>query len=100
MEHLMRYVKPNVMMTAQHAAHLDDLENRMRRNNVQAIGIPERSGGENRIAFIESWLLTMFGKKSFTPMFSVERAHRVPMCPLPLDHPSRTFLFKLFKTEM
>lgn len=67
----------------------------MRRNNVRAIGIPERVEGKNPVAFIESWLLTIFGKESFTPMFSVERAHRVPMSPLPPGYPPRTFLFKM-----
>lgn len=42
------------MMTAQHAARLDDLENRIWSNNVRAIGIPERAKGKNPVAFIES----------------------------------------------
>lgn len=38
---------------AQHATRLDDLENRLRRNNVRTLGIPERAEGKNPVTFIE-----------------------------------------------
>ena len=92
---LQRKVKHTALLSAQQAARLDDLENRMRRSNIRAIGIPERVEGKDPVAFIEQWLLSTFGQESFTSMFSVERAHRVPMRPLPPGAPPpRTFIFK------
>lgn len=35
------------ILTSQHATHLEDLESRMRLNNVRAIGLPERVEGKN-----------------------------------------------------
>lgn len=90
-----RDVKYNVHLTAQHAARLDDIENRLRRNNVHDIGIPERAECKNPVAFIEQWLLSVFGKDSFSHMFTVQRAHRVPAHPLPPGNSLRFFLFKL-----
>lgn len=75
---LMRDVKHNVILTAQH------VENRM-----------SRLRRKNLVAFIENWLLTVFDKDSFFPIISVKRAHRVPACPLPSGNPPHTFLFKL-----
>lgn len=83
------------IMVAKHAAKLDDLENMLRRNNVRAIGIPEKMEGRNPVDFIEKWLLDKFGKDAFSPMFAVERAHRVPSRPLPPGNPPRAFLFKM-----
>lgn len=80
---------------AQHAAKLEDLENRLSRNNVRAIGIPEKIERKNPVTFIKQWLFNTFGKDSLSSMFSVERAHRVPACPLPPDAPPRPFLFKM-----
>lgn len=79
-------------MSAKHAARMNDMENRLSRNKVRAIGIPEK---KNSVTFIENWLITIFGKGSFSPMFSMERAHRVPPGPLPPGHTSRSFLFKI-----
>lgn len=45
--------------------------------------------------FIEQWLLTKFGKDSFSLMFAVGWAHRVPTRPLPSGNPPRAFLFKM-----
>lgn len=99
MEPLMRDEKQNVMITAQYTTCLEVLEKRMRRYNVREISIPERAEGKNHIAFIESWLLTVFSKESFIPMFSVERAHRVPMRSLPPGHLPLTFLFKMLNNK-
>lgn len=62
---------------------------------MRALGIPERVEGKNPVAFIEQWLVSMFGKDSFSPLFVVERAHRVPLRPLPPGNHPRAFLFKL-----
>lgn len=92
---LQRDVKYHNHITAQHAACLNDLQNRMHRNNVRAIGIPEKAEGKNPVAFIEQWLLLIFAKEAFSPMFAVERAHRVPARPLPPGNYPQPFLFKL-----
>lgn len=92
---LQRDVKYLQTVSSANAARLEDMENRLRRNNVRAVGIPEKSEGKNPVHFIESWLLDTFGKESFSPMFAVERAHRVPARPPPPGAPPRPFLFKL-----
>lgn len=50
---MQRDLKYNCHLTEQHAARLDEMENRMRRNNVRSLGIPERAEGKNPVAFIE-----------------------------------------------
>ena len=84
----------NNHLLTQHSSRLEDLENRMRRNNVRAIGFPEKIEGRNPVDFIEQWLLQAFGKEAFSPMFTVERAHRVPARPPAPGAPPRPFLFK------
>lgn len=78
----------NNHLLSQHTSHLEDLENRMWRNNVRAIGMPERMEGKNPVEFIEKWLITAFGKEVFSPMFSVEQAHRVTARPPQPGSPS------------
>lgn len=78
---MQRHVKYTSHLAAQHTARLDDLENRMCHNNVHALGIPERTEGKNPVTFIEQWLLSIFD--TFSHLFAFERAHRIPMCPLP-----------------
>ena len=56
----------------------DDIENRLRRNNVRIVGLPEKTEGRDPTTFIESWLVEIFGKEAFSPFFTVERAHRTP----------------------
>lgn len=92
---MQRDLKYNCHLTVQNAARLNDLKNRMRRNNVRALVIPERAEGKKPVAFIEQWLLSTFGKDTFSPLFAVERAHRVPARPLPLGNHPRPVLFKL-----
>lgn len=60
-----------------------------------SVGIPEKTEGKNPITFIESLLTTTFVKDSFSFMFAVERAHRVPARPHKPGEPLRPFLFKL-----
>lgn len=81
-------------LTSTHAACLEDMENRLRRNNVLAVGIPERAEGKNPVAFIERWLNETFGKEAFSHLFAVERAHCVPARPPHPGEPPRLFLFK------
>lgn len=67
----------------------------MRRNNVRALGIPERAEGKNPADLIEQWLISTFGNEAFSPLFAVERVHRVPTHPLPLGNHPHPFLFKV-----
>lgn len=76
-------------------AKTDDLENRSRRNNVRLVGVPEKVEGANPTAYFESWILSTFGKETLTPLYAIERAHRVPMRPLPPGAPPRPVLIKL-----
>uniref|UniRef100_A0A803K4A7 L1 transposable element RRM domain-containing protein n=1 Tax=Xenopus tropicalis TaxID=8364 RepID=A0A803K4A7_XENTR len=74
---------------------MDDLENRQRRSNVRVLGLPERSEGAHPETFAETWLKELLGQDAFSPQFVVERAHRVPLRPLPPGAPPRAFLIKL-----
>lgn len=76
------------------------MENRQRRNNVRAVSIPERAEGKNPVAFIENWLINTFDKDAFSPMFAVERAHRVPPRPPKPGKPPRPFLFKMLNFKV
>lgn len=61
-----------------HASKMDDMENRLRRNNVRVLGLPERSKGSNPIAFLEKWIREIFGKNTFsTTFFFLMKEHRV-----------------------
>ena len=82
--------------TNQQAAKLDEIEDRLRRNNVRVIGLPERSEGSNTISFMEGWLRDIFGPDTFSSFFSIERAHRVPFKPPQEGGRPRSLLFKLF----
>lgn len=73
----------------------DDLENRLRRNNVRLIGVPEKFEGTTPTDSFEKWLMTVFGKEVLSPLYAVERAHRVPTRPLPPGAPPRPVLIKL-----
>lgn len=57
---------------------MEEMENRSRRNNVRVVGLPERCEGPHPEEFLEKWLRGIFGTESFSHLFSIERAHRVP----------------------
>lgn len=92
---LQRDVSHVQLVATANAARLEDMENRLRRNNIHAVGIPGRAEGKNTVAFIEAWLTDTFGCEAFSPMFAVERAHQVPARPPPPGAPPRPFLFRL-----
>lgn len=54
---------------------LDNLENRMRQNNII---IPERAEGQNAEDFLERWLKVTIPDAEFSCAFTVGRAHIVP----------------------
>ncbi|XP_069832197.1 vomeronasal type-2 receptor 26-like [Dendropsophus ebraccatus] len=58
---------------------LADLEDRSRRCNVRMVGFPEGAEGESPVDFCKEWVFEAFGSDSFTPLFGIERALRIPM---------------------
>ena len=73
---------------------LDDIENRLRRNNIRVVGLPEQCEGGHPIRFLEEWFREIFGESAFSSLFGIERAHRVPFRALKDGHP-RPLLLKL-----
>lgn len=78
----------------------DDIENRLRRNNVRIVGLPEKVEGRDPTVFVEGWLQEVFGKEAFSPIYTVKRAHRAPPRPLPSAlPPPRSILARLLKLQ-
>lgn len=73
----------------------EDLENRLRHNNVRIVGLPEKVEGKDPAAFVENWLIEIFGKNAFSPFFAVECRYRVPSRPPPPGGPPRSILARL-----
>lgn len=71
-----------------------DTENRLRRNNIRIIGLPERAEGSCPTAFTEKLLIDLFGLTDLPPTFVIERAHRVPPAPPRPGTPPRPFLLR------
>ena len=82
-------------LTDLQAAKLDAMENRLRRNSVRVVGLPEQCEGTNPTIFMENWCREIFGSDSFSPFFSIERAHRVPFKVLQQGKYPRPMLLKL-----
>lgn len=80
---LIRETQANTRLIKTVDMQADDLENRMRHNNVRIVGLPEKVEGRDPTDFVEQWLTEIFGKKAFTTLCAIERAHRVPLRPLP-----------------
>lgn len=62
-----------------HKFKMDKMENRLHRSNVRVMGLPERSEGSCPEAFMEKWLREVFGTETFSHLFAIERAHRIPI---------------------
>lgn len=73
---------------------MDEMENRLRRDNVRMVGLPEKSERSNPIAFLEKWLVELFGRETFSIMFSIEREHRFPFRAPPAGGYPRPLLMK------
>lgn len=73
----------------------DDLENRLRRNNLRLVGLPERVEGSDPVSFLECWFMQEFGRDCLSQCFVLERAHRVPGRPFPEGSPPRTMVIRL-----
>lgn len=92
---LTRDTRSALQQAAQANAKNDDIENHLRRNNVRIVGLPEKVEGRDPTAFTEMWLQHIFCKDAFTALFTVERAHRTPLRPLPPGNPPRSMLARL-----
>lgn len=55
--------------------------------------------GREPTDLVEKWLLEIFGKDSFTPLFAVEWTNRVLTHPLPACSPPRPLLIRIISTE-
>lgn len=77
----------------------DDLENRLRRNNLRILGLPERTEGQHPCEFMEQWLKELLPDARFSPLFAIERAHRVPARPPPPGAPPRPLLARLISSK-
>lgn len=95
MQHLQHDLGANTRKTDAAYDRTEDLENRLRRNNLRLVGVPEREEGSNATEFVERWLADKFKDTNLSPLFAVERAHRVPMRPPPPGNPPRAILARI-----
>lgn len=72
-----------------------DTENRLRRNNICIIGLPEWSEGPRPAEFAETFLAKLLDFPDMPLTYVAERAHRVPPVPPILRAPPRPFLLRL-----
>lgn len=56
----------------------EEAENRLRRNNVRVVGLPEGTEGSNAVVFAETFFKLLLCLQHLSPVYVVERAHRVP----------------------
>lgn len=70
----------------------EDFKKRHWCNKVRIVVLPEKVEERDPTEFMEHWLQEVFCKESFTPLYSVERAHRVPPWRLPPGRPPHTML--------
>lgn len=71
-----------------HTDKLSDMEDRQRRNNIRLVGFPEKAEGKQPEDFLEMWLKENMVNNTFSRLFAIERAHRVPSKPpSPGSHP-------------
>lgn len=59
-------------------AKSDNAENRLRRNNISVLGLPEGAKGENPADFAETFFKSILALTEVSQTYVVERAHRVP----------------------
>ena len=55
---------------------VEDLRNRSRRNNLVFYNIPEKSEGDNCVAFIQGFIASHMGLETLCGYVEIERAHR------------------------
>ena len=57
---------------------VEDLRNRSRRNNLVFYNIPEKSEGDNCVAFIQGFIASHMGLETLGGYVEIEGAHRTP----------------------
>lgn len=67
---VIRDVLDNHVVIQRYANRIEDMDNRLQRNNVHILGLPEKIKGRNPTEYIEQWLLATFAKNNFTPFFT------------------------------
>lgn len=72
-------------------AKSDNAENRMRRNNVRVLGLPEC---DHPAEFAEAFFQELLGLTENAPTYVMERAHRVPTGRRIPGAPARSFLVR------
>lgn len=72
-----------------------DRENRLRRNNIRVLELPEHAEGSRPAEFAETFLLSLLELPAMPPTYVIERAHRVPPIPPIPGAPPRPFLLRL-----
>lgn len=75
---------------------MDEWENRSRRQNIRVLGLPEKCEGPRPEEFMEGWLKEVFGAETFSQLFSIERAHRVPTNPIHAERRTRPLIMRFF----
>lgn len=63
---------PAPHLIAQLQQKQDDLENRMRQNNLCFVGLLEKEEGNNLAIFLEELLINTYGREAFSQSFVVE----------------------------
>lgn len=69
----------DMMADKSQEAKMGDIEDRLQRNKLRFLGFPEGTEGKNPEEFLLSWLKQIFGAESFSHLFAIKRAHRVPL---------------------
>lgn len=72
----------------------DNLENRMRRNNLLFIGLPEGTEDNSPATYLEELLIATYGREALSQSFVVERAHWMPAKKPPQRAPLMVFIAK------
>ena len=73
----------------------EDTEGRSQRSNIRVVRVPEGAEGRDAVTFLENWIQSFTPAESRTPLFSLERAHRVPTRRPLVGAPPRPMVMKL-----
>lgn len=73
----------------------EDLENRLRWNNISITGLPEKVEGVQPTAFAEIFLEETFGTEAFSTPPTVDWAHRITISCNRQDDPPRLFIARI-----
>lgn len=51
---------------------MEDMENKLHRNNVRIFGLLKHCEGSNPVGFMKKWLVEMYGKEFFPLCFHID----------------------------